>query len=688
MNKLQLHLLAFVFAAFLPPKSKPDDSSSKDESTEESDYYKVLGLQKSCTQEEIRKAYKKKSLQYHPDKVAQFANTNRYKNKTHEEIQADFVRIKEAYEILSIVQKRNAYDVLGLEGSQFLASYIDKDTPMSIDPAQIAFNLASASFVDKTKLFMLVLLFISMLLLGPILVCIKVDSAYNGNVGALADVNWVFVLIPIWVLSGIYLVLSAISQAWVLILQTISIIVLEVFLALKWDGVLSWDYALVLIPLYVHQSLFLIQAMAAISKTKRDVARMVTISYLEEKILPTFRMDDIDEPEISVPDDQANSTSQKRRYKDLSEEEIEYLNELYIIVDTDEDGVFDEEEKKADSGHGGLDPEIKVLFDIAESYAFKVCSEQMKMLKARVVTVFLTRIPFLVLLTLQLDLDKGWDWNLVFCTVWIDVCFHTLSDCFICCCSSASPSPQDELIYDNVESNDVEVTNIDVPDVDFDEEMGRKDATVKTSNQSQQPMPSSVDVVNGTAENKDESNEGEAVFAPVSFSPLFKKDEDESEKNKPNLASNDEEAMGVNIDHDRNADDETDEGPDPFEVEIRTKATGRCCNNMISIILLALFLVKLNGAYDENDSRGSYSSVWIIFPLLFFAGLILTSCACCIYSGVNPEKLDGMMGRMNPNHNSDNKNTTANDNIPSNQDMPPEKNEDQLGAADADDDLD
>ncbi|MDF2903196.1 MAG: chaperone protein DnaJ, partial [Bacillus sp. (in: firmicutes)] len=65
------------------------------------DYYEVLGISKSASKEEIKKAYRKLSKQFHPDI-----------NK--EDDAADkFKEVKEAYEILSDEQKRAHYDQFG-----------------------------------------------------------------------------------------------------------------------------------------------------------------------------------------------------------------------------------------------------------------------------------------------------------------------------------------------------------------------------------------------------------------------------------------------------------------------------------------------------------------------------------------------------------------------------------------------
>ncbi|MDR0983014.1 MAG: molecular chaperone DnaJ [Culturomica sp.] len=72
---------------------------------EKRDYYEVLEVTKTATVEEIKKAYRKKAIQYHPDK-----------NPDNKEAEEKFKEAAEAYYILSDVEKRQRYDRFGHAG--------------------------------------------------------------------------------------------------------------------------------------------------------------------------------------------------------------------------------------------------------------------------------------------------------------------------------------------------------------------------------------------------------------------------------------------------------------------------------------------------------------------------------------------------------------------------------------------
>jgi molecular chaperone DnaJ len=69
------------------------------------DYYEVLGLSKTASDEDIKRAYKKLAMKHHPDR-----------NPDDASAEEKFKEVKEAYEILSDAQKRSAYDQFGHAG--------------------------------------------------------------------------------------------------------------------------------------------------------------------------------------------------------------------------------------------------------------------------------------------------------------------------------------------------------------------------------------------------------------------------------------------------------------------------------------------------------------------------------------------------------------------------------------------
>ena len=72
---------------------------------EKRDYYEVLGLQKGASEDEIKKAFRKMAMKYHPDK-----------NPGNKEAEEKFKEVNEAYSVLSDPDKKSKYDRFGHAG--------------------------------------------------------------------------------------------------------------------------------------------------------------------------------------------------------------------------------------------------------------------------------------------------------------------------------------------------------------------------------------------------------------------------------------------------------------------------------------------------------------------------------------------------------------------------------------------
>ena len=92
------------------------------------DYYEVLGVNKSASGEEIKRAYRKLAMKYHPDR-----------NPNKKEAEERFKEINEAYAVLSDKEKRKQYDTFGKEG--FHQRFTQEDIFRGFDFDDILSNL-------------------------------------------------------------------------------------------------------------------------------------------------------------------------------------------------------------------------------------------------------------------------------------------------------------------------------------------------------------------------------------------------------------------------------------------------------------------------------------------------------------------------------------------------------------------
>ena len=92
------------------------------------DYYKILGVDKKASADDIKKAYRKLALKYHPDK-----------NPGNKEAEEKFKRMSEAYAVLSDPEKREQYDNFGSDN--FKQHYSQEDIFRNFDINQILRDL-------------------------------------------------------------------------------------------------------------------------------------------------------------------------------------------------------------------------------------------------------------------------------------------------------------------------------------------------------------------------------------------------------------------------------------------------------------------------------------------------------------------------------------------------------------------
>ncbi|KAI1301145.1 hypothetical protein EDD11_005793 [Mortierella claussenii] len=136
--------------------------------------YEALGIPKSSTQDEIKKAYRRLALRYHPDKV-NVAEVPDHENK--------FREIAAAYEVLGDPKKRQVYDKYGLMGVQMAGTDIGAML-MEVE------SLLCTLFMFLSSLLALVIVFLAFLSL-------RVDGKINWN--------YYIVFIPLWIQNAIML---------------------------------------------------------------------------------------------------------------------------------------------------------------------------------------------------------------------------------------------------------------------------------------------------------------------------------------------------------------------------------------------------------------------------------------------------------------------------------------------------
>ena len=100
-------------------ETEANNSSSNDVMAQ--DYYSILGVKKGAPltkelKDEMKKAYQKLALEYHPDKNKEIQELERQLSQVRLDMEEKFKRIKTAFEVLGNPQKKRVYDQSGEEG--------------------------------------------------------------------------------------------------------------------------------------------------------------------------------------------------------------------------------------------------------------------------------------------------------------------------------------------------------------------------------------------------------------------------------------------------------------------------------------------------------------------------------------------------------------------------------------------
>jgi len=205
------------------------------------DLYEVLGLRKEDhpTEDQIKKAYRKLALKQHPDRAG--GDEELFKKTTH------------AHEILSDPEKREMYDKFGEEGLNANRVSIDEiiTTALMQDPAH------------KCTMICIGVIVIGIMSLLPLFIFLRATDAITWS--------WFVVLIPLWIQLFSTLPFlcfmpcklatmqeGATAEMWFAycdnLFLTIILTTAAIFLCLRLDGDVNWDYQLIFTPIYIFEA--------------------------------------------------------------------------------------------------------------------------------------------------------------------------------------------------------------------------------------------------------------------------------------------------------------------------------------------------------------------------------------------------------------------------------------------------
>ncbi|KAF0699225.1 Aste57867_10190 [Aphanomyces stellatus] len=227
-------------------------------------YYDLMGVAPEATPEELKKAYRKKALQLHPDKRG---NTP--------EAQDEFTTMKQAYDVLSDPRQREIYDQTGEDGLKMVNGFGEMGAEEMMAAAVGALSSMGAGM--KCLLLFGVSFACALVLIIPIFWCLRVDHTVGWS--------WVNVFIPMWILDAFYLCFTCCAVASkdgpaeddeggelprpttfarvlgksLLLLKTLLFVACQIFIAMKLQASVTWTCVAVLGPYFALEFILLVE---------------------------------------------------------------------------------------------------------------------------------------------------------------------------------------------------------------------------------------------------------------------------------------------------------------------------------------------------------------------------------------------------------------------------------------------
>ena len=392
MSFLSSWILLNVFTALLPPTDPNEE-----------DYYSRLGLdrRKKVTADEIRRAFRSKSLQWHPDKIAQ----RRDQDISASEAAAKFQGIQEAYQVLSDSEKRKDYHFWNCS----VARYQFVHSNMA-NPSTLYHNLASARVRDKGRLIAVISVLIIILILPFILIAAKVNQTLEDK-GGLKDASWAALLTPIWaafVLSFASVGLVMYLTRKVTLAQIVGLMERAcwmsaiVLLVQRWDGnriIENWHASSM--PFYFAVAFRVLGQFIWIGTVQEEIKKMISVEHLqtvEAEMFSGMTIEDLQEEELAALHD---------RYRVVNPDPLHVVSALEILKAQGIDLRAPGQEKELEQVRVQCSPE------------YQAASEQISDARVYTINMILFGVPLIPLTAAKLNGDITASWWVVIMPLWV-----------------------------------------------------------------------------------------------------------------------------------------------------------------------------------------------------------------------------------------------------------------------------